>query len=116
MQSHLQPAITNLSTLVPALPIDAMRRTFVEAFALPAVERTPQTRRGTDRRVAADRRKLHAEWPERLEQRAGGRRSSDRGKQDRDAWGTRASRSDGGKSTANGSTPLRKGLIIDVYA
>ena len=100
---------TNLSTLVPVLPLSALRRTITEAFAVPALERTRNTRRDTDRRGAPERRMMRAQWPARLERRGELRRAADAAGAAREARAAAASHT---PATA----PLRKGLIIDVYA
>lgn len=108
MQAHWLLLATLLSTLVPVLPLVSLRRTFAETFATPAVERTRNERRETDRRGGGDRRKLRAHWPDRLERRQEHRRGSDQREAARTSANTVA--------CGTAATPLRKGLIVDVYA
>ena len=110
MQAHWPLLATHLSTLVPVLPLVSLRRTLTATFAVPAIERTRKNRQDTERRSSGDRRKLRAQWPDRLERRQALRRANDQ------RQATRAAADDAAAAHGTAAAPLRKGLIVDVYA
>ena len=103
-----------MNALVPVLPnplhtLHTLRRALaealVEATVVSPVEPQRRVRERTDRRLAGERRKLRAQWPDRLERRGSVRRGGDAAQADD------AAREGPMRRTA----AARKGMIIDVF-